>query len=336
MTLEDYKTLACSQKIPEKKALFNRAVVTTRVLRAESSSYRPKSRNGKVGSLLDFTSTNLPLIVIPDLHARAYFLFDILSYNLASTLGMNCTVFEALQNAQVLLLCVGDILHSEARGYNRWKVALKEFMSGVCNGRAMTSEMVEGLATLSFVMELKTQFPQNFHILKGNHENILNEDGNGNYSFCKFVNEGEMVTLFMQTVYGEKVIHIIDKFEKSLPLVAAFPKVVVSHGEPLCAMTKEAIINAHFSDSAIKAFTWTRNKEADEGSVKAILQNLLGKKSDGARYIGGHRPVYDKYELWQDGLYVQIHNPEQENVAIVKTDKPFDPDSDIVGVERAS
>lgn len=333
MNLVDYKNLAYSRALPSSKELVTRASQAVKALSREDTAYRPKSRRGKAGSLLDFTKCALPLIIIPDLHARAYFLYDILSFNLQEVLGMNCTVFDALEEGALMLLSVGDILHSEARGYNRWKMALEEFMGGQCNGRAMTSEMVEGLSTLSFVMELKAQFPKNFHILKGNHENILNEDTDGNYSFCKFVNEGEMVTLFMQTVYGDKVTKAISTFEKSLPLVAAFPRVVVSHGEPIRAMTREEVINAHLSDSAIKGLTWTRNKEATDGSVKAIMKNLLGEsKAQGARYIGGHRPVYDKYELWQDGLYIQIHNPEQENIAIAKSNKDFDPERDIVTI----
>ena len=51
-------------------------------------------------------------------------------------------------------------------------------------------------------------------------------------------------------------------------------------------------------------------------------------------YLGGHRCVKTLYELRQNGLYVQIHNPGNENVALIYKDKKFNPDEDIVGVQR--
>ena len=53
----------------------------------------------------------------------------------------------------------------------------------------------------------------------------------------------------------------------------------------------------------------------------------------GVLWFGGHRPVKDgKYLLRQDGTYLQLHNPNEMNVAIVVPEKKFNPEIDIKSV----
>lgn len=333
------KQIASSMSPPPNDELAGRLNCVIKVLQNEDASYRPRAKKIS-GGLLDFSNNELPIIIVPDLHARAFFLYHLLKYNLFNVLGLNENVFDALCNSHIIVICVGDILHSEARAYNRWCVALNEFMAGNTTGPAMTREMAEGLATSSVVMELKIAFPNNFHILKGNHENILNEDGAGNYAFYKFVREGEMVTIFMEDYYGKKILQSYATFEKSLPLLAAFKRCLISHAEPVIAFSRDEIINAPLeytlknkqnAPSVIEGLTWTRNEEAVMGSVKQMLKDFC---HDDARYIGGHRPVLENYELWQDGLYIQIHNPDKQNIAIIKPDSFFNPNTDIYTISE--
>lgn len=337
--LEKLKSIASSQKPPDEKDLLKTAEVANKTLAEEDESYRPRIKKIP-GGLLDFCAQDLPVIVIPDLHARANFLIDILEYNLKESLGLDESVLSALENKHILVVSVGDILHSEARGFNRWKMALLEYMSGNPTGHAMTSEMAEGLNTLTIVMTLKCAYTKNFHILKGNHENILNEDFGGNWAFYKFVREGEEVTAFMEKFYGKKVLKEVSRFEKSLPLLSAHQNVLISHAEPVIAFDRNEVIAAPLSytgavnagPSVVEGLTWTRNDEALPGSVKEMLKEFCTKPT--ARYIGGHRPVLGDYESWQEGLYIQIHNPEKENIAIVKPDRAFDPTRDIYNTKR--
>lgn len=332
LTLTTIKDIASSCSVPPEKELASRASLCLKVLKNEGS-YRPKAKSG-VGGLLDFTDCDIPVIVVPDLHARAFFLNNLMNFNLKGVLGIDSTVFDALSCEKVIVVCVGDILHSEARGYERWLIALNEMVSGDFSGPAMSLEMAEGLATQALVMELKSAFPKSFHVLRGNHENILNENKDGNWGFYKFVREGEMVERFMRNTYKSKTIKLISEFEKALPLVAAFKNCVISHGEPLHNFTRQQIIDAPSVDEDVRAFTWTRNKQAEQGSVAAILQELTGNKD--ARYIGGHRPVVDNYETWQDGLYIQIHNPDKQNIAIVRVGATFNPDTDIITISESA
>ena len=83
--------------------------------RGKGFEYRPLASDGKPGSLLDFHEDSLPLLVVPDFHARPYFLLNILEYQIFDETceGGPATVFEALAAGRLRLLSVGDILHTE-------------------------------------------------------------------------------------------------------------------------------------------------------------------------------------------------------------------------------
>lgn len=324
------------EKLPEHDYLFNLADRTASVLENEDASYRPYTEEGKPGALLDFMKAPpLPLVVVPDLHARSYFLLNVLDFIppagfLDSSLAEH-TILEALEQGGVRVVCVGDALHAEQRAKERWQQSWQEFNSGATMGPAVTAEMAEGLTLLSMVMECKCRIPQAFHFIKGNHENILNRRGGGDFPFCKFANEGEQVRCFMRDMYGDDVLHVISCFEKELPVAAVFPRCLVSHAEPRRAFTRQELIDARNSSETVFDLTWTENDAAKEGGVKQMLDTVSGG-SEEAVYLAGHRPVQGNYALRQKGLFIQIHNTECQNVALVYPEKKFNPDTDIVPV----
>ena len=116
-------------------------------------------------------------------------------------------------------------------------------------------------------MKLNIDNRDNFHFLKGNHENILNANFGGDYSFYKYANEGEMVRQFMLSFYNEKLLYLIAKYENLLPLVAAGKNYVVSHGEPADVFTKEQLIDAKFEDNVVEGLIWTKNGEVVSTSL---------------------------------------------------------------------
>ena len=357
------KNLSLAENLPEHEYLFSLADKASSLLEKEVAWYRAPAKNGNGGGLLDFTEearssvvagvsagvsearvpfrapVEKPLIIVPDLHARSYFLMHILDFTLpagfVSGAGCALTVFEALSKNLVNVVCVGDLLHSELRGKARWLRAALEFEDGNFTGEAMTEEMKEGLSLLSMVMELKCAFPESFHVLKGNHENILNEAGDGNYSFGKFANEGEMCRLFMGEQYGDDVLYVVSCFEKALPLFAAFDSCVISHAEPLRAYSREELVEGLLKPEVIKGLTWTENGASEPGSVSAMISIFANyRRFRFPCYFGGHRPVRGKYALRQNGSYIQFHNPEEENVVLISGQRDFNPDTDIVSVNR--
>ena len=327
---------ACNSKdFPSHEDLFRLVSKAVNLLENEDESYRPreKSKEKFSGGLLNFCSREpqRPVLVIPDLHARTYFLWHVLNYKI-SLEGTEVTVLEACEKNLIYLVCVGDIFHSEARCYARWKKAYAEYRNGVILSREMQEEMLENLNLLVMILKLKLACPESFHCLKGNHENVLNEEGRGNHPFYKIAREGEMFHRFLFEKYDDAIIWLLSCFEHSLPLCAVFPNLVVSHAEPCTVLTKSKIINYRKNPEAVLALTWTANGEAAVGSVSKTVKNLVGKNCRQVVWIAGHRPVHGKFALRQRGKFVQIHNPDEENIAVVTPGTKFNPENDMLTV----
>ena len=326
-----------SPELPSHEVLLSLLESCISVLECENPSYRPKDNEGNAGGLLDFTAPefkSFPIIIVPDLHGRGKFILDILDYKIDGR-----TVLELLENGEIFVLCVGDIFHSENRGKLRWKKAFFDFIGGNITNDALKEEMRENLSLLEMVLSLKSAFASHFHILKGNHENVLNENHRtqyGNVPFRKFCDEGNMVREFLRHHYDDLILHEIYFFEKSLPICAAFRNCVVSHAEPADFFSRKEIINYHAAGSyATFAFTWTANDTAQTGTAEHLFLELLEEiEREKAFYFSGHRPVLGKYALRQGGRLVQIHNPYVEQVAVLLPEKNFEPESDIVEVEK--
>lgn len=338
--LEDY----CSLKdFPDHDTIFSMAEKAADVLETEPKVFRPWSKGGQPGGLIDFSSykKQLPLIIVPDIHARYFFVKDILDYippeGFLPAELTGKTIYEALSLKALRIVCVGDALHSELRGRFRWLKAQEEYENGIFDGPYMREEMIENMNLLCLLMDLKKTFPKHFHFLKGNHENIMNVRSAGDFPFRKFAAEGEMVRTFIQHFYGDDVLMMISCWENALPLVAAFNNCVISHAEPQTYFKRSQVINGRFTDSIVTGLTWTANDTAEEGSVIKMLPEFTRNKNiDEIFYFAGHRPVGGNYRLRQNGKFVQIHNPELENIVLIYTDKIFNPDTDIVSVSGDS
>lgn len=327
---QNLQTIIDSKDFPEESEfqVFLDEAVT--LLESEDSSYRPLNAQDKSGGLLDFSTSEIPVIVVPDLHGRGDFLLKLLD----SKAGGEDSVLERLNQEQVMVVCVGDAVHGELRAYDRWIKSFTDWQMDVYAGPSMQEEMRENIAVWQLLMTLKKNFPKCFHFLKGNHENVTNETGHGNHSFRKFVSEGQMCCDFIRQVYGDVVLHLISLWEKALPVCAVFSSFGISHAEPSIAYEREEVINCSENDSVVYGLTWTRNDEALEGSCKKMLKKLNPKaKGKGVLWFGGHRPVKDeKFYLRQKGAYLQLHNPYEMNVAFVVPGKKFNPQEDIISL----
>jgi hypothetical protein len=195
----------------------------------------------------------------------------------------------------------------------------------------MDQEMWESLSLMQMVMYCKIACPEYFHFLKGNHENILNEEGAGNHPFGKFTYEGEIVKEYIQIFYGEEFLYTYSGFEKSLPLLAIGDRFLASHAEPFDVYLEEEIINMRIHPEVIYGLTWTDNDGANEGSVEGMLKHYLPSVKE-AVYFGGHRVVTDLYQVRAKGKYIQFHNPDRWTVAKVMPETPFDPEKDFVEI----
>lgn len=312
--------------LPQREAYYQLVKQTSEILRDEDQLIRPRDSRGMPGGLIRLG--NRPTVVVPDLHGRTWFLLHVLALRIGED-----TVGNLLQREELQLVCVGDGFHSESRGAERWKRAFKEFAGKYRRHSAMDEEMSESLGLMEMVMRLKTQNPRSFHFLKGNHENILNEEGRGNHPFRKFSYEGEMVKEWILKFYDEEFLHTYAEFEHELPLVAADDTFMISHAEPERSFSIEEVVGYRESEEVVLGLTWTPNDGADDGGVEQMIEEFCTSPEQ-ARYFGGHRPVPGIYELRAHDRYVQLHNPGSYSVAVLYPGRAPDPDNDIVVIQE--
>ncbi|MBR6914154.1 MAG: hypothetical protein IKN34_10235 [Treponema sp.] len=344
------------QELPEYDSFVSLCNSATSVLKNEDSSYRIADSSGMPGGLIDFNSDkfcDIPALIVPDLHARGYFVRDLLDFVVP---GFEKTVLTLLAEKKIIVCCVGDIFHAESRARERWADAYEDFCAYYYDGeepsrfsesRAMYEEMRENLSLLEIILFLKKCFPENFHVLKGNHENIKNAtyspDINmdfGNRGFRKFCEEGNMCCEFIKIFYDDVVLHSISGFESMLPICALFKNCVVSHAEPSRVFSRREIVDGLNSDEVVFGLTWTANDTVMEQTVDGTMKSLykgrilkvFSNPLKNSVWIGGHRPVLDVYLTRQNGRFIQIHNPDCEYVSLVLPGKKFNPDSDIYDV----
>ena len=319
------------QRPPELRS-FSRVIGrASAVLSREPVDSRPAAPSGYPGGLV-YLYPELPTLIVPDLHARMPLVLALLGYKPG---GLD--VLALLGEKQIQVVAVGDGVHAEGRAMRRWLAAFDEFQGGYRQHRAIDAELRESFGTMEMVMELKCAFPRYFHFLKGNHDNITNEEGEGNLPFGKFVAEGEMVERYVRKFYGPELLNSYSRLEKQLPLLAAGRGFLISHAEPRAIFPATHIIDYRRHPEVVAGLTWTDNGAAVDGSVVGMLDALLGDERSGAvddrYYFGGHRPVSGRWGERAGGSYIQLHNPERMQVAFVPNDRPFEPERDIVRLD---
>lgn len=311
----------------EYMALLDKAIKT---LNNENKFIRPYAEDGLPGGFLELKK-NIPTIIVPDIHARLDFIINILFYCGEG----DKTILEKLLDNELQIVCVGDGFHAEARAADRWVNAFEEFKDDYQKHSNMDDEMRESFGVMQMIMELKISAPDNFHFLKGNHENILNENGDGNYPFRKFSYEGPMVLRYTEKFYGIDFLYKYSVFEKFLPLFVVGKNFIISHSEPLKFYSKNQIIEYKRNPDLIIGLTWTDNNQAGEGAVSEMLKKHFNvRNTDNLYYFGGHRPVVNLYNKRAKGKYIQIHNPSKFIIAYIKNDKEINIDQDIIEIKN--
>lgn len=305
---------------------------TIKALKTEDSFIRPQDETGLPGALLDLNTDDepIPTIIVPDLHARLDFFEEILNFRiqLDGETQESISIEEALQQKKLYLLCLGDGLHSESRGKDRWIKAEELWLQKDIANKYLCEEMKEGLGLMTRIMKCKCKYTDNFHFLRGNHENILNQFFCGAMPFRKFSSEGEMVRDFMLTVYGEEISQKYADFEHNLPLFAKGKNFLASHAEPLKPYTEIELIDGFFDEDLIRGLTWTANDQAQEDSVETMLEILLPNENESS-YFAGHRTIPGTHRFQRNNKFVQIHNQKEHFISIIHPNRAFNPLQDI-------
>ncbi|MEN6476964.1 MAG: hypothetical protein ABFC75_03100 [Rectinema sp.] len=287
-------------------------------LDSEPAALRPPDRKGRPGGLVCLP--RLSTLIVPDLHARGQLLATLLDAKLPGSGAAR--VADLLAAGELVLLCLGDILHSEGpQAAARWAQAAEGFVQGYSGGEenpAMDLEMSLALSCLQIVFRLKAAFPRHVHCLKGNHDNLGNIEGNGDFSFRKYAMEGAMSAAWFSERYGRELLERVREYELALPVAACGEDFCASHAEPAFAVDTESLVSYRARPDIVAALIWTDNDEAEADSVRDSLENLLGPGRADALWFSGHRYVHGGVGLRAQGRLVQLHDPTENRALLLR------------------
>jgi hypothetical protein len=272
------------------------------------------------GGLIRLRS-DLRTLVIPDLHARKDYLVRVLRHRDPKT-GTRYSTLLARGQLQVVVL--GDAMHSESRGAARWRRAAREPL-----GRSMRQEAAESLGTMKLIMDLKAAYPDRFHYLKGNHDNILDESRGGNWSVAKFATEGALMRDFVQHRFGRAFLDRWHRFESMLPLVAVGNGFVLAHSGPRRVIREDAIETRQ--SSAVDNFTWTDLTHSSRHQARIAARQLQELGVPDGFFLAGHRPAK---RVRRQGRFYQFNNEDQMYFAVLEPGKHLDLSSDVLNARR--
>lgn len=310
LQLSDLSALAQKQQLESKESYL-------------SSMRAAQAQLDKESGIVDLPK-GVPSLVLSDLHARRDFLMKALEHEIDGV-----KVFDLLKQGKINLVCVGDGMHAEGRAAERWRQAERDMLEGKPSA-AMHQEMVEGFGTMKMVMELKAEFPDHFHFLRGNHDEIKG-------SFAKYarsLGESAMVQSWVKENLGQDFLDHYAQFEETMPLVVRGQGFVASHAAPGGTLQREAVQQR--DPKAFAQLSWTENRNWDDrdGNVQArFQQNLKEVGGEGGRWLVGHRPVEEGHFRSQfQGQLVQINAPNDFVAALVPADGKFQPERDVISL----
>lgn len=239
--------------------------------------YRTKDSHGRPGGVLKLPSKPTPVIV-GDLHAEVDNLLKILSVG---------RYLEGLESGDVVLLFLGDTVHSQARG------ALEE--------------MDSSLLMLDLIFKLKVRFPTRVFWLRGNHETLDESVGKGG------VPQGLILREKAQARRGTKYVERLAECFELLPYVVKTDDFIAIHAGPTRSSgTLQDLIDIHDHPQLAWQLTWnrlqrpTRPAGYTKNDVKAFRARLGAEKR--TPLIVSHTPLSLDGTVWTDAGEIKNHH----------------------------
>jgi len=271
---------------------------------------------------------HLQTVILPDLHGQRDYLLQVLA--MAAPGKPKTSVFQELQKGKINVLCLGDGMHCEHRAARRWLQAERDYLEGKPS-QAIEDELVESMGLLKMVMDLKSEYPNNFFFARGNHE-----DMDPKRPYRKFTEVGESLLVKQAVVerFGRDFLKQWHDCEGSMPLVVRGGSFVASHAAPEEPLTIPQVQGR--ADSAFRACCWSDNTKWRPGSPqeRAFEANCKIFKASATRpWVVGHRKVEGaRFRSQCGGKLLQINPLDyQPRIVIIAppSGKALVPDRDV-------
>jgi SulP family sulfate permease len=264
----------------------------------------------------------LPVLIVSDLHTQRTAFLKLLHDKYVG----NATNLESIVQGNLQLLLLGDILHSENR--QLWQQIEDELVTS-CNTDdtepgptpAMDREMANSFGLAAMIMTLQRESPA-VHMLKGNHENLLNSEERGNAKLTECVQmpgEGELAKSWSLSRFGSSFVARYANWEYSLPIFASYYnidnglKFVASHSAPAEPFTLEELERR--TDKVVHGVTWCTEHSS---FAPDVLRNCFGDDWESARYFATHANSDEGIMLLPQQKVVIISKPRHLVAALVR------------------
>jgi predicted phosphodiesterase len=243
----------------------------------EHEAYRKVLDSGLPGALLEIPD-NQTLLIAGDLHARVD--------NFLKILSENCLLAHLAVGSACLVL-LGDAVHSE----------VPEEME----------DMDSSILMMDLIFKMKSQFPENFFYILGNHDSFDVEiSKNG-------VSQGVLMRKRLQELRGDEYVQEMQKFYDLLPIVMKTKSCVACHAAPpRKEIARTEIINLRNYPKICTEILTNRLKRShylagyDKADVKRFRRSLgLSKK---APFVVGHTPLDPFNSFWKNAGNIKGHH----------------------------
>lgn len=237
--------------------------------------YRPKNQSGEPGAVLELPDTVTPIIV-GDLHGQ----IDNLLKILALPQGL-----AGMVSGRTCLIMLGDMIHSDQD--------------------RQLDNMESSILTLDLVMKLKNRFPQNFFMLRGNHESFSTDVSKAN------VLQGKLFEQYLIEHRSKKYRNAVESFFLSLPYIIKADSFIASHAAPTRGpVSYQTLVDLAKLDGYAYEVTHNRvirpgfSMGYTKGDIKSFRRVLGARK--GTPFIVGHTRPSEDGGVWQN--FARIKN----------------------------
>ncbi len=251
-------------------------------LNIKKNKYRETNSYKRPGGLIDICNSEIPSIVIGDLHGSIKNLDAILKHN---------GNLEKIRSGDLFLIFVGDGMHNDQTG---------EML-----------EMDTSLEVFERLVELFCDLGDNIFYISGNHDSFDERVAKSG------IRQGLEFKNFLIEKKGEEYVNSADDLFNALPKFLVGDYYAITHAGPVRrGASRKELIDIENNPDFIRQLMWNRVhefrgnpslKEYDGSDIKLMFEKL--KLPEDSFFIVGHNPLWQagKTGIWQNVTGIKNH-----------------------------